>query len=115
MVHRHDTHDHHAHAHISGRIGLAFWLNTCFAIIEVAGGLYTNSVAILSDALHDFGDSLSLGLAWYFQKKSVKRADDKYSYGYRRFSVAGAFVNSLVLLVGSVFIMIEAVSRLLKP
>src|SRR4051812_20865317 len=112
MAHQHGPHDHHGHSHISGRISVAFWLNTCFALLEVAGGLFTNSVAILSDALHDFGDSLSLGIAWYFQKKSVRRPDENYSYGYRRFSVAGAFINSLVLVVGSVFIIIEACSRI---
>jgi cobalt-zinc-cadmium efflux system protein len=96
-------------------ITLAFWLNTGFALLEVAGGLYTNSVAILSDALHDFGDSLSLGLAYYFHKKSAKKRDDSFSYGYKRFSLLGAFVNSLVLIVGSVFVLQEAFIRLAHP
>jgi cobalt-zinc-cadmium efflux system protein len=115
MAHHHGAHNHHDHSHASGNIGLAFWLNTFFALLEVAGGLYTNSVAILSDALHDFGDSLTLGFAWYFQKKSEKRPDKKYSYGYRRFSVVGAFISSMVLVCGSVFIIYEAISRLQHP
>jgi cobalt-zinc-cadmium efflux system protein len=113
-------HGHHHHHHFdpeekpSGIIA-AFWLNTAFAIIEIVGGLYTNSVAILSDAVHDLGDSLSLGLAYYFHRKSRQKSDDKYNYGYRRFSLLGAFINSLVLVVSSIFIMREASLRLFNP
>ena len=104
------------HSHpTKDNIVVAFWLNTGFALLEVAGGLYTNSVAILSNALHDFGDSLSLGLAYYFHKKSAKKRDDFFSYGYKRFSLLGAFINSLVLIVGSVFILQEAIRRLAHP
>lgn len=79
------------------------------------GGVLTNSVAILSDALHDFGDSLSLGLAHYFEKKSARSRDQTFSYGYKRFSLLGAFINSLVLIIGSVFIIREAFERLFHP
>src|SRR5882757_3966817 len=98
MAHQHD---HSAHEQIQRNITVAFWLNTAFALLEVVGGLYTNSVAVLSDALHDFGDSLSLGLAFYFQRKSIQKSDKMYSYGYKRFSLLGAFINSMVLIVGS--------------
>ena len=108
-------HDHPNHDHTKENITIAFWLNTGFAMLEVVGGLYTNSVAILSDALHDFGDSLSLGLAYYFHKKSAKKRDDFFSYGYKRFSLLGAFINSLVLIIGSIFILQEAVRRLAHP
>lgn len=113
--HSHGHHHHHHHDHSAGNISAAFWLNTVFALIEVAGGLYTNSVAILSDALHDFGDSLSLGLSWYFQKKSKQKRDASFSYGYRRFSLLGAIINSLVLVIGSIFILREAIGRLAEP
>jgi cobalt-zinc-cadmium efflux system protein len=115
MAHQHGDPHHHDHSHATGNIGVAFLLNTFFALVEIAGGLYTNSVAILSDALHDFGDSLTLGIAWYFQKKSLRRPDEKYSYGYRRFSVAGAFISSIILVIGSVFIIMESISRLRDP
>ena len=109
-------HDHHVGGAIDTRhIAIAFWLNFGFTILEVVGGLLTNSVAVLSDALHDMGDSLSLGLAWYFQKLSQKGIDDKYSYGYRRFSVLGAFINVVILTTGSVVILFFAVNRLLHP
>jgi cobalt-zinc-cadmium efflux system protein len=110
----HSHHD-HSHDHQTGNITVAFWLNTSFAIIELAGGLLTNSVAILSDALHDFGDSLSLATSWYFQKKSQQKRDAVFTYGYKRFSLLGAIVNSVVLLVGSVFIIREAITRLVSP
>lgn len=113
--------DHSPHSHTSGHhhgsenIKIAFFLNVVFTIIEVIGGIMTNSVAILSDAVHDLGDSISLGLAWYFQNYSKKEATQQYSYGYRRFSLLGAIINSIVLVVGSIFIITEAVPRLLNP
>ena len=96
-------------------IKVAFWLNFSFAILEVIGGLWTNSIAILSDALHDFGDTVALGLAWYFAKISQKERDNQFSYGYRRFSLLGALISSLILLVGSIFILVEALPRLINP
>jgi cobalt-zinc-cadmium efflux system protein len=115
--HQHDHHDHHGHHHhhVGDNIALAFWLNTAFAIIELIGGFLTNSVAILSDALHDFGDSLALGSAWFFERKAKQKRNETYTYGYKRFSLIGAFINAVVLSVGSVFILIEAVERLMQP
>jgi cobalt-zinc-cadmium efflux system protein len=114
MDHTKNGHSHNP-SNSSKNITVAFWLNTFFALLELAGGFYTNSVAILSDALHDFGDSLSLGLAYYLQKKSEKRKDLFFSYGYKRFSLLGAFITSIVLTVGSVFIIIEATQRFANP
>lgn len=108
-------HHHHNHDHSTGNIKVAFFLNLGFTVIEIIGGLYTGSLAILSDALHDLGDSLSIGLSWYFQKLSSKKKDKKYSYGYKRFSVLGALVNAVILLIGSVFIISEAVPTLMDP
>lgn len=113
MAHNH-SHD-HTHNHATGNITVAFWLNTGFALLELVGGVYTNSVAIMSDALHDFGDSLSLGLAYYLQKKSEKKKDQFFTYGYKRFSLLGAFITSIVLTVGSVFIISEAIQRFANP
>jgi cobalt-zinc-cadmium efflux system protein len=108
--HTHD-HDHQGEKNI----GIAFFLNLGFTIIEIIGGIWTNSVAILSDAIHDFGDSLSLGLAWYLHRVSKKGSDHKYSYGYKRFSLLGAIINSIVLTTGSVIILFETVPRILHP
>lgn len=112
MGHHHSSHN---QDQSERNIRLAVWINSCFALIELIGGLYTNSVAILSDALHDFGDSLSLGLAYFFEKKSSKTRDKDYSYGYKRFSLLGALLNALILIVGSIFILEEAVSRIISP
>lgn len=112
--HEHHFHGHHHHGDLKN-IGVAFLLNFSFTIIEIIGGILTNSVAILSDALHDLGDSLSLGLAWYFQKISDKGRDETYSYGYKRFSVLGALITSTILMLGSVVIIYSAIMRLQAP
>lgn len=106
----------HQHEHTSGKsLKIAFFLNLGFTILEVIGGFFVNSVAILSDALHDLGDSLSLGISWYLNKKSQEGANERYSFGYRRFSLLGALINSLVLIAGSVYVITEAVGRILNP
>ncbi|MCD7937565.1 MAG: cation diffusion facilitator family transporter [Tannerellaceae bacterium] len=109
------SHHHHHHTDSTGNIRLAFFVNLFFAAIELVGGLYTNSVAILSDALHDFGDSISLAIAWYLQKVSKKGRDKNYSYGYKRFSLLGALFISVILLVGSIFVIRECVERIFNP
>ncbi|HVJ66140.1 MAG TPA: cation diffusion facilitator family transporter [Bdellovibrionota bacterium] len=111
----HDHAHHHHHDHGSSNIGVAFFLNLSFTLLEVAGGLWTNSIAILSDALHDFGDSITLGIAWYLHKVSGRQRNDEYNYGYRRFSVLGAFITGLILLVGGVGVVASAVGRLIDP
>ena len=108
-------HHHHTHDHASGNIKTAFFLNLTFTLIELIGGIYRGSLAILSDALHDLGDSLSIGLSWYFQGLSKKKKNRKFSYGYRRFSVLGALINAVILLVGSIYIITEAAPALLDP
>ncbi len=106
---------HHDHDHSEGNIKVAFFLNAGFAIIELIGGLYTNSLAILSDALHDLGDSLSLGLSWYFQKISKRGRTHTFSYGYKRFSLLAAIINSIILVTGSIIILTRAIPKLLSP
>jgi cobalt-zinc-cadmium efflux system protein len=107
---------HHNHSHSEkSNITLAFFLNLSFTVIQFIGGFLTNSIAIISDAVHDLGDSLSLGLAWYFQKISKKGSTKQYSYGYKRFSLLGAIINCVVLIVGSIYILSEAIPRLFSP
>ncbi len=109
-------HDHHLGSSLETRkIAVAFWLNLGFTLVEIVGGLLTNSMAVLSDALHDMGDSLSLGLAWYFQGLSQRGVDHKYTYGYRRFSVLGALINVVILSTGSVVILYLSIQRLFSP
>ncbi|MDR0367898.1 MAG: cation diffusion facilitator family transporter [Bacteroidales bacterium] len=104
------------HNHQAGKnIALAFFLNLSFTILELIGGLWTNSIAIMSDALHDFGDSVSLGMAWYFEKLSKQSPNAKYSYGYKRFALLGALLNCIILLLGSSVVIYECVKRLFSP
>ncbi|WP_027392792.1 cation diffusion facilitator family transporter [Aquimarina latercula] len=105
----------HQHHTSTKNLKIAFFLNLGFTILEFIGGLYVNSIAIVSDAIHDLGDSLSLGTSWYLDIKSKKDADSKFSFGYKRFSLLGALINSVVLIVGSVYVIYEAIGRILKP
>ena len=113
MSHVHHDHTHHHEA--TKNIQVAFLLNLFFTVVEILGGLLTNSMAVLSNAIHDLGDCLSLGLAWYFQKVAKKGSDTSYSYGYKRFSLLGAVINSIVLITGSVIILTVAIPRILNP
>ncbi len=106
---------HHDNNSNISNIKLAFFLNISFTIIEIIGGFLTNSVAILSDALHDLGDSISLALSWFLENYSQKDADDSFSYGYARFSLLGALINSIVLILGSIFILTEVIPRIFNP
>lgn len=106
----------HNHSHKKvNNILLAFALNAGFAILEFFGGLYTNSVAIMSDALHDFGDSLALLFSYYADKLSKRGPDAKYTFGYKRFSLVSALINGGILLVGSIFVIKEAFERIGSP
>lgn len=111
-------HHHHGHSHgeqDSKNILTAFALNFTFSIIEFIGGAMTNSVAIISDAVHDLGDSLALLFTYFATKISHKKADDIYTYGYRRFTIMAAMINGLILFSGSIFVIKEAAERLQSP
>ena len=94
---------------------MAFFLNVGFTIIEFIGGWLTNSTAIMADAVHDLGDTLSIGLAWCLSKLDNKSATDKYSYGFKRLSLLGAMINGLILVAGSAWVLSEAIPRLANP
>ena len=105
----------HSHHQSTKNIKVVFFLNLAFTLVELIGGIYVNSISILSDALHDFGDSLSLGLSWFLDKKSKKKADKSFTFGYQRFSLLSALINSIVLIIGSIFVFSEAIDRLINP
>jgi cobalt-zinc-cadmium efflux system protein len=96
-------------------IAFAFFLNLGFTLVEIVGGYLTNSMAIQSDALHDAGDTVALGLAWYFQILSDRKRTDAYTFGYKRFNTLGALVTGIILVAGSVYIFMEAIPRLIHP
>lgn len=99
----------------SSNIFLAFVLNLIFSIIEFIGGIFTNSISIISDSVHDFGDAISIAVSWILEKKSEKKPDAKYTFGYARFSILGAFITSTFLLLGSIIMIYNAVPRIINP
>ena len=105
----------HSHNHSTGNFRLVFAINLIFTLVEIVGAYMTNSVAILSDAWHDLGDTLSIGIAWRLEKISHRKADRFFSFGYRRFSLLGAVINCLVLSIGSTWILYESIVRLIYP
>ncbi len=96
-------------------IKIAFLLNLAFSIVEAIGGILTNSISIISDSLHNLGDSITIGINYIFEKKSKKLPNKEYSYGYLRYTMLGSLIASFILLVGSVVIIYNVVPRLIKP
>lgn len=93
----------------------AFVLNMLFSIFELLGGLFTRSISILSDSIHDLGDGLSIGISYFLEKKSKKKPDYKYTYGYVRYSVIGSIITTTILLIGSLFVIYESIKRVINP
>ena len=94
---------------------IAFLLNLGFSVFEFFGGVFTGSVAILSDAVHDLGDALGIAVSWFLERKSKHPSDATYTYGYARFSVLGSVFTCGILLLGSVGVVVSAVGRLMNP
>ena len=94
---------------------IAFILNLGFSIIELFGGIFTNSVAILSDSVHDMGDALSIGISYFLERKSKKKADNNYTYGYIRYSVLGGLITTVILMFGSIIVIYNAICRIFSP
>jgi len=122
MNHKHrshvgEYHHHHHHHHMSSseNIGFAFVLNFLFTLIEIAGAVWTGSVAIMADAIHDLGDSFALAAAFFLEKLAQRGSNKFFSYGYRRLSLLSALITAFALVVGAIFIMVHAIPRLLEP
>ena len=94
---------------------IAFLLNMFFSIFELVGGILTHSVAIISDAIHDFGDGITIGISYILEKKSKKHADNNYTFGYKRYSILGALISNCILFIGSVLVIYNAIIRILNP
>ncbi|MGL4411672.1 MAG: cation diffusion facilitator family transporter [Bacteroidales bacterium] len=110
-MHNHENKDHEE----VSRLSTAFFLNLIFSFIELIGGYLVNSVSILSDALHDFTDSVSLAIAWGLHKYSNKESDSIYTYGYKRFSLLSSIIISIFVLISSFFVIKESVFRIINP
>ena len=94
---------------------IAFVLNLSFAVFEFIGGAITGSVAIASDAVHDMGDAVSIGLSYILERKSTKVPDEQYTYGYGRYSVIGSFITTVMLLFGAAVMIGHSVGRIIRP
>ena len=94
---------------------IAFLLNLAFSVFEFIGGIFTGSVAIVSDAIHDMGDAAGIGASYFLEKKSKKQPDKKYTYGYGRYSVLGSAIVIFILIIGSFAVVYNAVGRILNP
>ena len=99
----------------SKNMTIAFLLNFSFAIIEFIFGLLFHSSAVLADAIHDTGDALAIGLSTLFEKISARKEDRNYTLGYKRYSLLGALLTSVILLVGSTLVIVENVPKLFAP
>ena len=124
--HSHAGHDHthhpptaHPHSLVSAAstiaLRTAFFINLAFTLVEVVGGWWTGSIAVLTDAMHDAGDCLVLGTAWYLQRIAMKGRDAHYSYGYGRYSMLGGWLTSVVLIVGAFAMMAVSIPELWSP
>ncbi len=113
-MHNHDSHNHHRHESTEW-IWTAFFLNLIFAVIEFIWWTITNSIAIISDSIHDLWDSLAIWLAYVFEKISKKKANEKYNYWYARFSILWALITVIILITGSIFIIKNAIERFSEP
>lgn len=109
------NHNHEHHKKATGNLLFVFILNIVFNVIVIFGGLITNSVAILADCLHDLSDTISIGLAWVLERISQKDPNKNYTYGYQRFSILGAVITSIFVIIVSVVVVYESCSRLFCP
>lgn len=108
-----DTHHHHKKA--GENLAFVFFMNLTFNILVIVGGLATNSMAILADCIHDLADTISIAIAWVLEWVSQKDSTDNYSYGYQRFSILGAVVISVFVIIMAFVILSEAFPRLFHP
>jgi cobalt-zinc-cadmium efflux system protein len=108
----------HAHTHspTTGRkLQLSLWITVAFIFVELAAGIQAQSLALLSDAGHNFTDSLALGLAWFAFYLQSKPPTDQKTFGYLRAGVLAGFVNAMTLVVLALFIFYESYERFLDP
>lgn len=108
-----DTHHHHKKA--GQNLAFVFFMNLAFNIIVVIGALSTNSMAILSDFIHDLSDTISIAVAWFLEHIAQRDSSDNYSYGYQRFSILGAVITSVFVIIMAFVILSEAIPRLFAP
>ncbi|RKN82810.1 cation diffusion facilitator family transporter [Ulvibacterium marinum] len=115
MGHTHHNHS-HSHPDVKGRnLIISILLNILITVSQVIGGLVSGSLALLSDALHNFSDVMSLVISYIANVLSKKEASTNKTFGYKRAEIIAAFVNSATLIVVAIILIKEAVERFLTP
>lgn len=106
----------HDHGHDAGRgLGFGFLINTSFVVIEFTAGIFSNSLALISDSVHNLTDSFSILLSYFANRIGKRQADHSKTFGYGRATILAASINATILLVTSFFIFYEAYQRLMHP
>jgi cobalt-zinc-cadmium efflux system protein len=108
------NHSHH-HENPSGRLFISILLNGLITLVEIVGGIFSNSLALISDAIHNLGDTLALILAWLANNFSGRKPDARRTFGYKRLEILSAFINASVLTAISIYLIYEAILRFLHP
>ncbi|WP_163713898.1 cation diffusion facilitator family transporter [Mangrovibacterium lignilyticum] len=111
MGHDHAHHHHHSH----NRLGITFLLNIVITVAQIIGGLISGSLALISDAIHNLSDGVAVLLAYIADRLGHREKTAKHSFGYKRAEILAAFINALVLIAISFYLMIEAVDRFANP
>ena len=115
MSHHHHSHSHHHHSVSGKNLGITIFLNVLITAGQVVGGILSGSVALLTDALHNFSDVVALVLSFVTNRIAKRKSTEKQTYGFKRAEILSAFVNSAVLIGISVFLMLEAFQRFFHP
>ncbi len=114
--HHHHHHHHHGHNHSSiHNLKFAFFVNFGFALIQIMGGIWSQSSAVLAGAIHDLSDSLTLIVSYIMERTAHKKSNAQYSYGYKRLSLVSAFITCIIVSIASVGIISQAMPKLLAP
>lgn len=115
-------HQHHAHSHAHGNeeinaknLFIATFLNLIISLAQIVGGIVSNSLALISDAVHNLGDTSSLFIAWLANKYGKKKSDRKRTFGYQRVEILSALLNAIILVGSSLYLIIEAIRRFTEP
>ena len=117
MSHSHSHNDsHHSHGNLKGtNLLISIFLNILITIAQVFGGIISGSLALLSDALHNFSDVISLIISYIANRLSKKKASLNKTFGYKRAEILAAFINSSTLIIVAILLVIEAVERFQNP
>ncbi|MGB0347069.1 MAG: cation diffusion facilitator family transporter [Balneolaceae bacterium] len=118
MAHDHKHHHHHHHSFEDASIWKLWFsivLNLIITIAQVIGGLISNSLALLSDAVHNLNDTVSLGISLAARKISQRGANQRKTFGYKRAEIIGAFINLITLVIVALFLIKEGFERFLDP